>query len=382
MIDNNSRVHTEDFDPPGNDQQAPPQRGTFPILSIGDLKDLPTPRWIIRDILPADSLCVLVGQPGAGKSFVALDMALTIASGVGAWNGHKAASGTVIYMAGEGVGGLLRRVQAWACYRIGDPLDNCQESFFVVPRVPTLLEPLDIRALTDEIKAMPTQPVLVVVDTLARALSGGDENSSRDVGGAIQALDYLHRETGSTVLCVHHLGKDETKGARGSSALLGGCDMMAGLWKDGGTVVMRSMKAKDSEPFHPVALRLEQVTLGLDDEGEAVTSLRVRGGTKAEEKAEEEAALAESAAKVLELLRTPAYAEGLSQSDIRGYLKAMAKTTFYRASKALIVCGAIVKRGSNYRVQPAPTQPEPEPPVTTAETEAEKESEHSEGNEK
>src|SRR5688572_23683074 len=90
--------------------KAPP--GRFKLLKLADLKALPQPEWLIKDLFRAQSQVVLYGPSGHGKSFVALDMALSIATGR-SWFGRQAKQGPVVYVVSEGGRGTHNRVVAW-----------------------------------------------------------------------------------------------------------------------------------------------------------------------------------------------------------------------------------------------------------------------------
>jgi hypothetical protein len=193
--------------------------GTFPLLSYGDLLDLPEPTWLVAGIIPA-GLAVLYGAPGAYKSFVALDWALCVATGR-PWHGHAVEGGHVVYVAAEGAGGLARRVGAWAEHH-GVGGDDLGRIHFLAEAV-NLLDDVQVERTKKTLATLPEPPALLVVDTAARSMVGGDENSARDLGLFIAAIDG---QRVGTRLVVHHAGKtggDE----RGSSALRGAADVMA-----------------------------------------------------------------------------------------------------------------------------------------------------------
>jgi predicted transcriptional regulator len=97
-------------------------------------------------------------------------------------------------------------------------------------------------------------PVLVILDTMARCLVGGDENSAKDVGMFIEGCDEIRRQTGAAVMVVHHTGKSGNY--RGSSALYGGCDSWIDFANDDGLITVSCGKAKDWKKFEPRYLRM------------------------------------------------------------------------------------------------------------------------------
>ena len=227
----------------GGMQSKPAERKTFRVLSPDDLEQLPPPQWLLRDRLPEGQTWVY-GEPGSGKTFLALDWALTVA-----------ASGlNVLYFVGEGVTGFARRVAAWRAARKPD-----LTGFYAIPQAPHLLDPSSVEALRDTVAEY--SPALVVIDTFARASVGGEENSARDVGMAIDALDGLQRDYGCSSLVIHHSNKSGS-GERGSSAIRGAADatweVVAGLQVSGDIVGAQAFcrKMKDAEPPMPILFQL------------------------------------------------------------------------------------------------------------------------------
>lgn len=119
---------------------------------------------------------------------------------------------------------------------------------------------------------------MIILDTLARCFGGNDENDARDMGAFIRGCDELKRRTGATVLVVHHSGKDETKGARGSSAFRASLDAEYRIRREGAdseALVISCTKMKDAEELKEAAYDLRVVELFTDTDGELITSLVV-----------------------------------------------------------------------------------------------------------
>ena len=120
------------------------------------------------------------------------------------------------------------------------------------------------------IEAMPDKaPALVVVDTLARSMGAGDENTAKDAALFVRNCDLIREATGAHVMVIHHTGKDEDRGARGSSALRSAVDneiQVTSEWE------IISRKQRDQETPEPLNFKLRSVTLGMDEDGEPVTS--------------------------------------------------------------------------------------------------------------
>ena len=239
----------------------------------GSLSITPPPS-IVDGILREQDLAVLYGPPGVGKSFVAMSMALSVANGC-EWMGREvAAPGQVIYMAGEGVYGIGKRVMAWAGGKISTRSMLWSHWWQINDFVP-LLDPSAFRALMESIDGSGVRPRLIVIDTLARAMTGGDENSAKDMGLFVMRCSALRDHTGAAVLLVHHTRGDGER-ERGSSALRGAADVMMSLVPDDdiGGVSLKVDKTKDDEPPDPIAIDLQRIDMGHDAAGKPIVSLR------------------------------------------------------------------------------------------------------------
>ena len=197
----------------------PTSKRTLELIRASDLVDVPV-KWLVEGILPADSFAAIYGKPGSYKSFAALYLSAMVATGGEAF-GRATQAGAVVYIAAEGGAGLKRRKDA-LFKEHGLPVDA--PLFFIKASV-NLFSSLDDRdAIVAAIEALGIKPALVVIDTFARVTAGADENQVKDVSQAINVMASLQDQFGATVLIVHHSGKDESRGMRGSTALLGAVD--------------------------------------------------------------------------------------------------------------------------------------------------------------
>ena len=155
---------------------------------------------------------------------------------------------------------------------------------FISKTPASLMNEESARAVTDAISTLCNQhgaPRLIVIDTFARNMGDGDENSNADVGLFINRIDKMRAEIGCAILLVHHSGHAATDRARGASALLAAMDTAFRLEKTGVGMTMTHIKSKESELNPPLALELEQVTLPgwLDANGDEMNSAVVVAGT-------------------------------------------------------------------------------------------------------
>jgi hypothetical protein len=249
-------------------QAAKTVKPRFPLRSLAEIISLPKRPSLIAGIVPQNCLFALSGPYGSFKSFIALDWALSVASGH-PWHGHAVTSGPIVYVAAEGVEGMGKRAQAWSIRR-RVPLP---ENVLFQTDAPQLMQPADVEALLREISKMPESPRLIVIDTLARHMAGGDENLQRDMNAFVSGADRLWRETGAAVLLIHHSGKNGKM--RGSTVLPGGLEALFEMQATSEkTVTLTCDKQKDNARFKPLGLVAHVCELPeTDEEGKTVTSL-------------------------------------------------------------------------------------------------------------
>ena len=204
------------------------------------------PTWLIPDLLPAQGVGMLYGASGSYKSFVALDWASCLAHGhPGQW-GAPPVENDVLYFAGESpIGTAKQRRPAWKEWSgVKTP-----GRLAVFPRVPALGDGEGWSGVKADIEEMGIKPKLIIIDTLARLLSGFDESSTKDATTATNFMEELSRFYQCFVLFIHHTGKDETKGARGSSALFANVDTVISTSRlhSGTFVQVRKHKEADTD---------------------------------------------------------------------------------------------------------------------------------------
>lgn len=246
------------------------ERPTFRTLNLDDLEQLPEPEWLISGILPSNSMTTLYGAPGAAKSFWALDAALSIVTGH-PFHGCDTKPGKVVYSLGEGIRGLKYRIEAWCLAHPTADREAIRENLVIIPKAVHLLEQHEASALINTIDNI-GEVSLLIIDTFARALVGGDENSAGDVGMAVAVCDRVRDLSGSATLIVHHTSADGVK-ARGSTALPGASDAMLKMVKDDNqhVITVSCTKMKDGEPFKPMFYTLEAYGHSAALLGKAVT---------------------------------------------------------------------------------------------------------------
>lgn len=271
-------------------------------------------QWLIDGWLVRDTLAGLVAPSGACKSFLAIDWACRVATGV-PFFGREVHNGAVFYLAGEGITGLRKRIAAWE-KASGVPIAGAP--LFIADGLPFLCDDLAGELVANEIESVAEQvffdsgcePALIVIDTLARAMAGANENSSEDMGAFVRAKDLLRQRWGATVLSVHHTGHDKEAQdrGRGSSAYKAALDSEFVIKPGDPEFTVKATKCKDWAAPPTLNLRRVIVEIQLTQDGGEVmhdTSLALHdaGGALIESNKRE---------KVLELK-----AQGMKYADIQ-----------------------------------------------------------------
>jgi hypothetical protein len=210
-------------EPPKQAEKPKPPK-VIKIESWDTIQDEPV-EWLIEGVLPALSFVALYGPPGSFKSFHALHIAYCVATGH-SWMGQTVKkSGAVLYLCGEGFGGIGARIKA---IKLHHQIDDGAPIYIVRHQLNLRSSPEDFNALMLAIVQLVEQTgiqfELAIVDTLARAFGGGNENSSEDMGAFITAMGKVQEFLNCALMVLHHCGKDTAKGLRGHSSLLGAVD--------------------------------------------------------------------------------------------------------------------------------------------------------------
>ncbi len=242
------------------------------LIPADEFSEQPAPiRWQIKRWLQSQALIMVHGPSGGGKTFMVLDMVLSVASkgAVSEWFGNKVRPGTVVYLAGEGHHGLRGRVAAWKQHKAILGLDMWLSRHGL-----DLNTPRGYQKTADALRALPNPPEIIVVDTLHRFLDG-DENSAADAKSMLDACAALINEFECSVILVHHTGvnAEAQHRARGSSAWRGALDIEISV-VPGDTIEIIQRKSKDAEEAESVFAELQSVPIQgwLDEDGEQVTS--------------------------------------------------------------------------------------------------------------
>ena len=255
---------------------APP---SFPILRADALGESVEPDDFVEGLLTDGGASLLYGPSNVGKSFLITDLCAAVAAGR-AWRYGEIAieQGAVVYVALEGTRGLKNRLEAMRREGLLSP----DAPFYVCTAPVSLLERDHAAMLARSVKEAAAQSSLpcrlVVLDTLARAMAGGNENAGEDMSAAVASIDAVRAATGAHVCIIHHCGKDEARGARGHSSLRAAVDTELEIFRPSGERIstLRVTKQRDLECRDPMPFSLKVVELRMGRRDKPVTSCVVK----------------------------------------------------------------------------------------------------------
>ena len=245
-----------DDEPVKQPESEPVKSSTF-TFGAEFCQQPPISNSIIRGMLDFDSLSYCWGDSEAGKSFLMLDRDLHVANGMN-WCGRKTKQGLVLYIAGEGKHGLIKRVKAWHDF-YNLPVSN-NIAFRTIPTA--LCNPSAVDELVAEIKliiaALNRRPTIIELDTVNRNFGQGDENSTKDMTAFVGGMDALRIATGAAISAVHHCGNGDKTRSRGSIVLHNSVDFEYRVSKEGDSfneyvTSLEFVKVKDYDKPKPLS---------------------------------------------------------------------------------------------------------------------------------
>lgn len=250
-----------------------PASPAYPVIWINDVKPHVRESSLIRGLLKPASMVVTYGESNSGKTFHVLDRDLCLAAGRH-WYERELEPGFVVYVAAEGAHSVENRIYAYR-HRY---LQECSVvRFALMPTSINLLRPdADARPIVEFIRRLEDKAGIgctkVTIDTLARAMAGGNENSSEDMGALVANADFIREQIGCCFEFVHHSGKDTAKGARGHSSLRAATDTEIEVTNSDGYHIAKVTKQRDFDIGSEFAYRLDVVELGKDSYEHPVTT--------------------------------------------------------------------------------------------------------------
>jgi len=221
-----------------------------------DLHEPPATRWLVENLIPEQALVCLYSAPNTGKTFIALDIGLSVAFGQQAFTqtspeNNKAPPRPVVFVLREALHNIHRRIAAWCDFH-NIPRETAQKHLAETFLIPDTSDDADIRIdrtrsrrkLITAIKQRCPNPALIVLDPLVDMMDG-DENSARDMSRFVNGLNELRTQLGACVLVIHHQGKYWRPIERGSSVLQAAVDTHIHLLDPSKTARARRKTAND-----------------------------------------------------------------------------------------------------------------------------------------
>lgn len=230
---------------------------SLPVKRACELTDTgDQPQWLIEGLWADQAVGILGGQPKCCKSFLALDIAVSVAAGVPCLRRFPVRrTGPVLFFPAEDALAVVRQRLEGICRAASTQLDQLPLYVITAPRI--LLDlPQDreqLRATVAELR-----PALLILDPFIR-LHRADENASKDVAPLLGYLRELQRQFGMAVLLVHHVRKGSAtdrpgQALRGSSDLHGWGDSNLYLRRHSRHLVLsveqRAAPSPDDIPLH------------------------------------------------------------------------------------------------------------------------------------
>lgn len=269
------------------DRTPPVNERHFRLLLDNDLDLQPPLRWLVKRIIPNAGIGAIFGDSGTFKSFLALGLLANISNGQ-QWFGNRVKPAPAVYVPFEGQGGIPNRIKAW---RLAEATRrNPQLLLSVVPpddvrsNIAFIMDPINLREQADRDKLVATliesgwSGGVLCIDTLAHASAGIDENSSA-MAEMISIFRDLQLRLGGVILLIHHSGKDSSRGMRGWSGLHAAMDFVIECQREKDNPALMAefvvTKLKDGSSGTSAQFRLHAVQLGIDEDGDYISSLVV-----------------------------------------------------------------------------------------------------------
>jgi KaiC/GvpD/RAD55 family RecA-like ATPase len=271
-----ARTPTDVFDSIARAADAAPAAPGTRIIWARDFDPMLDIEYSVDGLIAKQEIVAVYGAPKCGKTFIVTELAGCVSTGR-PFFGMQTTSGLVIYVASEMGERAQRRGVAWMRHNLGEQEDR-NLPFGIIPRPVNLMDATEVERLAVNLRewvAERGELQLLIIDTLARSLAGGDENSAQDLGIAVAAATSLRDEFKCAVVVVHHIGKNPEKGMRGSNALLGAVDLALRVESGEAGRCLIVADARDLPDGARFGFKLELIQLGTTPRGVVITSCAV-----------------------------------------------------------------------------------------------------------
>jgi hypothetical protein len=306
----------------------------LPVKRAADITESPPQRWLVESLWTQQAVGILCAQPKSGKSWLALDFAVSVASGTPVLDRFPVPDpGPVLVFPAEDAVTVVRDRLAGICRHRGVDFTTL-EVWLIDSSVLRLDAPGDCESLEETVAAY--QPRLLILDPLIR-LHQSDENSATEIAKILSFLRHVQRKYETAIMLIHHARKhgtgDPGLGLRGSTELR--------AWSDT-NLYIRYRRGQELVVEHRAAAAPEPVRLGLSTDDDSAVHVAIEESPPAAPQ------LSERILNVLGGL------EGaLSRESLRQQVGARNQTVGETLS-ALVAEGRIEKVGTNYRLRSEP----------------------------
>lgn len=282
--------HTDydDTPPSQEDEGAKSKIADHGFIMDGDAP-LVSPPMLVKNLLPKAGIAFLGGQSGAGKTFVAVDLAVALCAQQPFFGYPVRERVGVAILAGEGSFTIGDRIRAAKLKR------NIDENIPVahLGAVPNLLAPVAIKEMVSRLQALDAEFKrrhgvrlgVVILDTMAATFAIDDENDNAKAQRVIAVLKIIADSLGVVAMPVHHFGKGQETGLRGASAFQAGADVVIAVNADQdratGHVSNRRLnlvKSRTAEGGWSSPFNLRPHAFGSDEDGDPIIVCSVDDG--------------------------------------------------------------------------------------------------------
>lgn len=238
----------------------------LPVQRAGELSaNGPQTQWLIQDLWTDQAVGILGGEPKCCKSFLALDMAVSVASGAACLRQFPVRRhGSVLLFPAEDSLAIVRQRLEGIAAAAQVPFDSLAVEVITAPSLRLDL-PTDQDRLTNTVQAR--RPILLILDPMIR-LHRVDENDATQIAGLLSYLRQLQRQFQLAVVLVHHARKD-SHSSRPGQALRGSSELHG--WGDSNLYVRRKGHQLTLSTEHRAAQSQDHIAIQLTEAGPALS---------------------------------------------------------------------------------------------------------------
>jgi hypothetical protein len=245
----------------------------LPVKRAAEITESPPQQWLVESLWTQQAVGVLCAQPKSGKSWLALDFAVSVASGTPVLDRFTVPDpGPVLIFPAEDAVTVVRDRLAGICRHRGVDFETL-DVWIIGSSILRLDIPRDCEALEETIAEL--QPRLLILDPLIR-IHGADENSATEIAKILSFLRHLQRKYAMAVQVIHHSRKngagDPGLGLRGSTEIR--------AWSDT-NLFIRHRRGLELVVEHRAAPAPESVRIGLNADDEAAVHVVIEGAPPA-----------------------------------------------------------------------------------------------------